>query len=178
MSPSSRSRGLQGGKKGMIICQNKAAGLRVLSLVWSTDLPFGRCPDNTCVPYTGSLMGLGDIISQQLVERRGLQEHQTGRTLTMVSMGCGFVVSSASGGTAVPWAVAFILCHPVVPMFSHLVLTPRPACALFLSSSLPSSRFGLWCLGEELCDIKAKGLCHCALRPCLLLLGPCRRRLV
>ncbi|KAI2522781.1 mitochondrial inner membrane protein MPV17 [Homo sapiens] len=39
----------------------------------------------------GSLMGLGDIISQQLVERRGLQEHQRGRTLTMVSLGCGFV---------------------------------------------------------------------------------------
>ncbi|XP_053444645.1 protein Mpv17 isoform X6 [Nycticebus coucang] len=39
----------------------------------------------------GSLMGLGDIISQQLVERRGLREHQTGRTLTMVSLGCGFV---------------------------------------------------------------------------------------
>uniref|UniRef100_A0A8C6W1R5 Mitochondrial inner membrane protein Mpv17 n=1 Tax=Nannospalax galili TaxID=1026970 RepID=A0A8C6W1R5_NANGA len=39
----------------------------------------------------GSLMGLGDIISQQLVERRGLQEHQAGRTLTMVSLGCGFV---------------------------------------------------------------------------------------
>ncbi|XP_049508344.1 protein Mpv17 isoform X2 [Panthera uncia] len=39
----------------------------------------------------GSLMGLGDIISQQLVERRGLREHQTGRTLTMVSVGCGFV---------------------------------------------------------------------------------------
>nr|XP_006197269.2 protein Mpv17 isoform X1 [Vicugna pacos] len=39
----------------------------------------------------GSLMGLGDVISQQLVERRGLQEHQTGRTLTMVSLGCGFV---------------------------------------------------------------------------------------
>ncbi|XP_008582879.1 PREDICTED: protein Mpv17 isoform X1 [Galeopterus variegatus] len=39
----------------------------------------------------GSLMGLGDIISQQLVERRGLQEHRMGRTLTMVSLGCGFV---------------------------------------------------------------------------------------
>ncbi|XP_069925405.1 protein Mpv17 isoform X8 [Oryctolagus cuniculus] len=39
----------------------------------------------------GSLMGLGDIISQQLVEKRGLREHQTGRTLTMVSLGCGFV---------------------------------------------------------------------------------------
>lgn len=106
-------------QKGLVICQNKALGLRVPSLVWSTDLPFGRCPDNTCVPYTGSLMGLGDIISQQLVERRGLQEHQTGRTLTMVSMGCGFVVSSAYGGTAVPRAVAFILCHPVVPSASH-----------------------------------------------------------
>uniref|UniRef100_A0A2K5LRC5 Mitochondrial inner membrane protein Mpv17 n=1 Tax=Cercocebus atys TaxID=9531 RepID=A0A2K5LRC5_CERAT len=44
------------------------------------------CPDNTW-----SLMGLGDIISQQLVERRGLQEHQRGRTLTMMSLGCGFV---------------------------------------------------------------------------------------
>nr|XP_036865338.1 protein Mpv17 isoform X6 [Manis javanica] len=39
----------------------------------------------------GSLMGLGDIISQQLVERRGLREHQAGRTLTMASLGCGFV---------------------------------------------------------------------------------------
>lgn len=40
-------------------------------------------------------MGIGDMISQQLVERRGLQQHQAGRTLTMVSLGCGFVVSSA-----------------------------------------------------------------------------------
>ncbi|XP_023566769.1 protein Mpv17 isoform X3 [Octodon degus] len=39
----------------------------------------------------GSLMGLGDLISQQLVERRGLQEHQTRRTWTMVCLGCGFV---------------------------------------------------------------------------------------
>uniref|UniRef100_A0A2R8M5Y8 Mitochondrial inner membrane protein Mpv17 n=1 Tax=Callithrix jacchus TaxID=9483 RepID=A0A2R8M5Y8_CALJA len=39
----------------------------------------------------GSLMGVGDIISQQLVERRGLQEHQRSRTLTMVLLGCGFV---------------------------------------------------------------------------------------
>ncbi|MXQ87714.1 hypothetical protein E5288_WYG018066 [Bos mutus] len=39
----------------------------------------------------GSLMGLGDVISQQLVERRGLRAHQAGRTLTMASLGCGFV---------------------------------------------------------------------------------------
>ncbi|XP_010603045.1 protein Mpv17 isoform X1 [Fukomys damarensis] len=55
------------------------------------NLPFGRCSDVTCVPCTGSLMGLGDIISQQLVERRGLQGHQTKRTWTMVFLGCGFV---------------------------------------------------------------------------------------
>uniref|UniRef100_A0A8D1GRC3 Mitochondrial inner membrane protein Mpv17 n=1 Tax=Sus scrofa TaxID=9823 RepID=A0A8D1GRC3_PIG len=69
------------------------------SLIQSADLPAsliwqpvpGGCPDHSCVPCTGSLMGLGDVISQQLVERRGLQEHQTGRTLTMVSLGCGFV---------------------------------------------------------------------------------------
>lgn len=45
-------------------------------------------------------MGLGDVISQQLVERRGLREHQAGRTLTMVCLGCGFVVSSAHGRAA------------------------------------------------------------------------------
>lgn len=44
-------------------------------------------------------MGLGDVISQQLVERRGLKEHQIGRTLTMASLGCGFVVSSAYSRT-------------------------------------------------------------------------------
>ncbi|XP_012583058.1 PREDICTED: protein Mpv17 isoform X2 [Condylura cristata] len=39
----------------------------------------------------GLLMGLGDVISQQLVEKRGLREHQTARTLTMASLGSGFV---------------------------------------------------------------------------------------
>lgn len=45
-------------------------------------------------------MGLGDVISQQLVERRGLRAHQAGRTLTMASLGCGFVVSSANSRAA------------------------------------------------------------------------------
>uniref|UniRef100_A0A673U8T1 Mitochondrial inner membrane protein Mpv17 n=1 Tax=Suricata suricatta TaxID=37032 RepID=A0A673U8T1_SURSU len=54
----------------------------------------------------GSLMGLGDIISQQLVERRGLQEHQTGRTLTMVSLGCGFVGPVVGGWyRALDWLI-------------------------------------------------------------------------
>lgn len=88
--------------------QNSALGPRVLethSVSRLTSLlgvaaPPGRCPDSTCVPCTGSLMGLGDVISQQLVERRGLREHQAGRTLTMVCLGCGFVVSSAHGRAA------------------------------------------------------------------------------
>lgn len=61
-------------------------------------------------------MGLGDIISQQLVERRGLREHQASRTLTMVSLGCGFVVSSAPSRDS-----ALVLHHPLVPRgFSHV----------------------------------------------------------
>lgn len=45
-------------------------------------------------------MGLGDVISQQLVERQGVRKHQISRTLTMVSLGCGFVVSSAHSRAA------------------------------------------------------------------------------
>ncbi|XP_054977467.1 protein Mpv17 isoform X1 [Sorex araneus] len=48
-------------------------------------------PWKTQVLTAGSLMGLGDAVSQQLVERRGLREHQATRTLTMFSLGCGFV---------------------------------------------------------------------------------------
>lgn len=119
MSPSLRSRGLQDNKKGLVICQNKALELGVPSLIGSADFPFRGCPDITYVPYTGSLMGVGDMISQQLVERRGLQQHQAGRTLTMVSLGCGFVVSSACSKAALPWLF-------------HWPFLPRPACAVLV----------------------------------------------
>lgn len=110
MSPSlgrchhSRSSG-----KGLATCPRlKPLALECQSLIHSVDLPPssgwqlvpGRCPDDTCVPRTGSLMGLGDVISQQLVERRGLWAHQAGRTLTMASLGCGFVVSFADSRAA------------------------------------------------------------------------------
>ncbi|KAB5517213.1 hypothetical protein PHYPO_G00187130 [Pangasianodon hypophthalmus] len=39
----------------------------------------------------GSLMGVGDIISQQLIERRGLTKHSIRRTSKMMSMGFFFV---------------------------------------------------------------------------------------
>ncbi|XP_068928178.1 protein Mpv17 isoform X1 [Petaurus breviceps papuanus] len=40
---------------------------------------------------SGSLVGIGDIISQQLIEKRGLEKHQVHRTLTMALIGCGYV---------------------------------------------------------------------------------------
>ncbi|XP_058249610.1 protein Mpv17 isoform X2 [Hemibagrus wyckioides] len=39
----------------------------------------------------GSLMGVGDIISQQLIERRGLNKHDIRRTTKMMSIGFFFV---------------------------------------------------------------------------------------
>uniref|UniRef100_A0A8C3IDG9 Mitochondrial inner membrane protein Mpv17 n=1 Tax=Chrysemys picta bellii TaxID=8478 RepID=A0A8C3IDG9_CHRPI len=39
----------------------------------------------------GSLVGVGDVISQQLVERRGLRGHSSRRTLKMMAIGFCFV---------------------------------------------------------------------------------------
>lgn len=38
-------------------------------------------------------MGAGDVISQQMIERRGLSGHNGWRTLKMMSIGVCFVVS-------------------------------------------------------------------------------------
>ncbi|XP_025911677.1 protein Mpv17 isoform X2 [Apteryx rowi] len=40
---------------------------------------------------TGALMGAGDVIAQQLVERRGLRGHQGRRTVKMMAIGFCFV---------------------------------------------------------------------------------------
>uniref|UniRef100_A0A8C7WUZ1 Mitochondrial inner membrane protein Mpv17 n=1 Tax=Oryzias sinensis TaxID=183150 RepID=A0A8C7WUZ1_9TELE len=39
----------------------------------------------------GSLVGVGDVISQQLIERRGLRRHSVRRTARMMSIGFFFV---------------------------------------------------------------------------------------
>ncbi|NWQ84437.1 MPV17 protein, partial [Columbina picui] len=44
------------------------------------------------VLVAGALMGAGDVIAQQLVERRGLHGHQGPRTLKMMAIGFCFVV--------------------------------------------------------------------------------------
>ncbi|XP_012971387.1 protein Mpv17 isoform X2 [Mesocricetus auratus] len=83
----------------------------------------------------GSLMGLGDIISQQLVERRGLQEHQTGRTLTMVSMGCGFVGPVVGGWYKV--LDRFIPGTTKVDALKKMVLDQGAFAPCFLGCFLP-----------------------------------------
>lgn len=47
---------------------------------------FSSCP-------AGSLVGVGDVISQQLIERRGLGHHNVRRTARMMTIGFLFVVS-------------------------------------------------------------------------------------
>lgn len=45
-------------------------------------------------------MGVGDVISQQLIERRGLAHHNMRRTAKMMSIGFFFVVSCVAMATA------------------------------------------------------------------------------
>lgn len=67
-------------------------------------------------------MGLGDVISQQLVwERRGSAGTPSWPDLTMASLGCGFVVSFTTTGLPVNWTVVSVPCHPLVSIdLSHL----------------------------------------------------------
>nr|XP_033791689.1 protein Mpv17 [Geotrypetes seraphini] len=46
---------------------------------------------------TGTLVGVGDIISQQLVEKKGLKKHSTIRTLKMMGIGFCFVGPTVGG---------------------------------------------------------------------------------
>ncbi|XP_075770632.1 mitochondrial inner membrane protein Mpv17 isoform X2 [Pelodiscus sinensis] len=50
-----------------------------------------RHPWTVQILTAGSLVGVGDVVSQQLVERRGLHGHSTRRTLKMMGIGFCFV---------------------------------------------------------------------------------------
>lgn len=52
------------------------------------------------LPVPGSLVGVGDVISQQLIERRGVAHHNMRRTAKMMSIGFFFVVSCIVMATA------------------------------------------------------------------------------
>lgn len=56
-----------------------------------------KLPPERAVPVAGTLMGVGDVIAQQLVEQRGLHGHQGTRTARMMTIGFCFVVSSSVG---------------------------------------------------------------------------------
>ncbi|XP_028996604.1 protein Mpv17 isoform X2 [Betta splendens] len=51
----------------------------------------GRYPWTVQIVTAGSLVGVGDVISQQLIERRGLNQHNVRRTAKMMSIGFCFV---------------------------------------------------------------------------------------
>ncbi|KAM7368378.1 hypothetical protein PAMP_014601 [Pampus punctatissimus] len=50
-----------------------------------------RHPWTVQIVTAGSLVGVGDVISQQLIERRGLAHHNVQRTAKMMSIGFFFV---------------------------------------------------------------------------------------
>ncbi|XP_051909586.1 protein Mpv17 isoform X2 [Hippocampus zosterae] len=50
-----------------------------------------RHPWTVQMVTAGSLVGVGDVISQQLIERRGLAQHDARRTAKMMSIGFFFV---------------------------------------------------------------------------------------
>uniref|UniRef100_A0A3Q1GL12 Mitochondrial inner membrane protein Mpv17 n=1 Tax=Acanthochromis polyacanthus TaxID=80966 RepID=A0A3Q1GL12_9TELE len=50
-----------------------------------------KYPWTVQIVTAGSLVGVGDVISQQLIERRGLAQHNVQRTAKMMSIGFFFV---------------------------------------------------------------------------------------
>ncbi|TKS75394.1 Protein Mpv17 [Collichthys lucidus] len=50
-----------------------------------------RYPWTVQIVTAGSLVGVGDVLSQQLIERRGLAQHNVQRTAKMMSIGFFFV---------------------------------------------------------------------------------------
>ncbi|XP_075451317.1 mitochondrial inner membrane protein Mpv17 [Ascaphus truei] len=62
----------------------------------------------------GSLVGVGDIISQQLVEKKGLRGHSVERTMKMMSIGFCFVVRALSPSLS-PLAL-FLSSRPLSPL--------------------------------------------------------------
>ncbi|XP_007241597.1 protein Mpv17 isoform X1 [Astyanax mexicanus] len=57
----------------------------------SYQLLMARRPWTVQILTAGSLVGVGDVISQQLIERRGLSNHCVKRTAKMMSIGFFFV---------------------------------------------------------------------------------------
>ncbi|XP_029966115.1 mitochondrial inner membrane protein Mpv17 [Salarias fasciatus] len=57
----------------------------------SYQLLMKKRPWTVQIGTAGSLMAVGDVISQQLIERRGLANHDGRRTARMASIGCCFV---------------------------------------------------------------------------------------
>ncbi|XP_061667689.1 protein Mpv17 isoform X1 [Syngnathoides biaculeatus] len=65
--------------------------MRMAGLWRSYQALMARRPWTVQIVTAGSLVGVGDVISQQLIERRGLAQHDVRRTAKMMSVGFFFV---------------------------------------------------------------------------------------
>uniref|UniRef100_A0A8C7L1F3 Mitochondrial inner membrane protein Mpv17 n=1 Tax=Oncorhynchus kisutch TaxID=8019 RepID=A0A8C7L1F3_ONCKI len=63
----------------------------IFSVTHSRSLPLTSLPFLSPLSPTGTLVGVGDVISQQVLERRGLANHNVTRTAKMMSIGFFFV---------------------------------------------------------------------------------------
>ncbi|KAF5907787.1 protein Mpv17, partial [Clarias magur] len=72
-------------------CSPLERKMNISSLWRSYQALMTKKPWTVQIITAGSLMGVGDIISQQLVERRGLTKHSIKRTTKMMSIGFLFV---------------------------------------------------------------------------------------
>ncbi|XP_067406665.1 protein Mpv17 [Emydura macquarii macquarii] len=85
-----------------------------MALLWrSYQRLMAQHPWKVQILTAGSLVGVGDVISQQLVERRGLSGHSCRRTLKMMAIGFCFVGPVVGG-----W---YQLLDRVVPGNTRLV---------------------------------------------------------
>nr|XP_025977931.1 protein Mpv17 [Dromaius novaehollandiae] len=82
-----------GRSRGAEVAQGRAvAGRRgCRGPAGASSCPGARRASQRAVPVAGALMGAGDVIAQQLVERRGLRGHQGRRTVKMTAIGFCFV---------------------------------------------------------------------------------------
>ncbi|KAG8011498.1 Uridine-cytidine kinase-like 1, partial [Nibea albiflora] len=71
--------------------ERSSAGWRMAGLWRSYQALMTKYPWTVQIVTAGSLVGVGDVLSQQLIERRGLAHHNVQRTAKMMSIGFFFV---------------------------------------------------------------------------------------
>uniref|UniRef100_A0A7M4E517 Mitochondrial inner membrane protein Mpv17 n=1 Tax=Crocodylus porosus TaxID=8502 RepID=A0A7M4E517_CROPO len=79
------------------------------------------CLITVSVLCPGALMGVGDVVSQQLVEQKGLRGHSGRRTLRMMAIGFCFVVSAQPSLTWI-WPAVQVANFYFIPLNYRLAV--------------------------------------------------------